>query len=73
LILLIGKDNEVEARIEESKFSELGIWEKTHLEEWIAKYPDILGEELLTITTEYDKFDKTDNRLDILAMDKMGN
>ena len=72
MILLIGKDNEVEDRIDESKFSELNIWERTHLEEWIAKYPDILGEELLTITTEYDKFDKTDNRLDVLAVDKNG-
>ncbi|EKF84782.1 DUF4268 domain-containing protein [Methanobacterium formicicum] len=72
MILLIGKNNDVEERIKESKFSELNIWERTHLEEWIAKYPDILGEELLTITTEYDKFDKTDNRLDILAIDKKG-
>jgi hypothetical protein len=40
--------------------------------EWIAEYPEILGEELLTITTEYDKFDKTNNRLDILAIDKNG-
>lgn len=72
MILLIGKDNEVERFIDESKFSELGIWERTHMEEWISKYPEILGEELLTITTEYDKFDKTENRLDILAIDKNG-
>ena len=69
---MIGKDNDVEERIDETKFSELGIWERTHMEEWIAKYPDILGEELLTITTEYAKFDKTNNRLDILAIDKKG-
>ncbi len=72
LILLIGKDNKVEEIIEESKFSELGILERTHMEEWVAEYPQILGEDLLTITTEYDKFDKTSNRLDVLAIDTNG-
>jgi RecB family endonuclease NucS len=42
------------------------------MENWIVKYPQILGEELLTITTEYAKFDKTNNRLDILAIDTDG-
>lgn len=50
----------------------MGVWERTHMEEWIAERPDILGEELLTITTEYDGFDKTNKRLDILAVDKHG-
>jgi len=72
LILLIGENNEVEKIIDESKFSELGIWERTHMEEWVAEYPQILGEDLLTITTEYDKFDKTNNRLDVLATDING-
>ena len=72
MILLIGNNKKVEGKIDESKFSELGIWERKHMEEWIAEYPQILGEELLTVTTEYDKFDKTKNRLDILAIDKNG-
>ncbi|MDZ4172642.1 MAG: endonuclease NucS [Methanobacteriaceae archaeon] len=42
------------------------------MEEWVAEYPQILGEDPLTITTEYDKFDKTSNRLDVLAIDKNG-
>lgn len=72
MLLLIGKDNEVEEIIEESRFSDLGIWERQHIEEWIAEHPEILGEELLTVTTEYDKFDKTNERLDLLAIDKNG-
>lgn len=72
LILLIGRDNKVEKIIEESKFSELNIMERTHMEEWVAEYPQILGEDLLIITTEYDKFDKTSNRLDVLAIDTQG-
>ncbi len=50
----------------------MGVWERNHMEEWISKCPKILGEELLIITTEYDKFDKTSNRLDILAVDNDG-
>ncbi|NMC68220.1 MAG: DUF4268 domain-containing protein [Spirochaetales bacterium] len=49
------------------------ILERQDIEKWIENYPDILGEELLIITTEYDKFDKTNERLDLLAIDKNGN
>ena len=30
MLLLIGEDNEVERFIDESKFSELRIWERSH-------------------------------------------
>lgn len=63
---------ELEKFIEEENFSEMGVWERNHLEEWIRKCPKILGEQLLVVTTEYDKFDKTNNRLDILAIDTNG-
>ena len=72
MILIVGKDNKIKDVIEETKFSELGIWERKHVEEWILEYPEILGEDLLIVTTEYDRFDKTKDRLDILAIDKNG-
>ena len=49
------------------------ILERQDIEKWVENCPDILGEELLILTTEYDKFDKTDERLDLLAIDKEGN
>jgi len=57
---------------EETDFKAHNILERQHIERWVEGYPDILGEELLVITTEYDKFDKTNERLDILALDKQG-
>jgi len=72
MILVVGNDNKIKDIIEESKFSELGIWERKHVEEWILEYPKILGEDLLIVTTEYDRFDKTNDRFDILAIDKNG-
>ncbi len=49
------------------------ILERNDLEKWIEENSGILGEDLLVITTEYDKFDKTKERLDLLAIDKEGN
>lgn len=72
MILLVGADKQLEKIVDESNFSEMGVWERTHMEEWIAEHPETLGEELFTITTEYDGFDKTNKRLDILAVDKNG-
>ena len=54
-------------------FSELGFTERAHLQEWIAKMPESLGEELLIIQKEFDGFDQTRERLDLLALDKQGD
>ena len=40
-------------------FSELGFRERNHLQEWIAKSPSCLGEELLIIQTEFSGFSDT--------------
>ncbi len=54
-------------------FSELGFTERKHLQEWLAYQPDALGEDLLIIQKEFDGFDDTRERLDLLALDKDGN
>lgn len=55
------------------RFSDLGFTERGHLQEWIAKMPESLGEELLIIQKEFDGFDETRERLDLLALDKQGD
>lgn len=59
-------------KLKERKFSELGFREREHLQEWIAKNPNVLGEELLIIQKEYAGFNDTNERLDLLALDKEG-
>lgn len=54
-------------------FTELGFRERQHLQEWIANKPDALGEDLLIIQKEFDGFNDTNERLDLLALDKDGN
>lgn len=59
-------------KIEGRTFHEFGLKEREHLQEWIAKCPDCLGEELLIIQKEFDGFNDTSERLDLLALDKAG-
>ena len=59
-------------KIESKTFHEFGFKEREHLQEWIADYPECLGEELLIIQKEFDGFNDTNERLDLLAIDKAG-
>ncbi len=73
---MIYKVNRTENSITEitpSKFGDLQIKERTHLQEWIAGNPEMFGEELLIIQKEFDGFSDTSERLDLLALDKDGN
>ena len=59
-------------KLEERQFKDLKIKEREHLQEWILKNPEILGEDLLIIQKEFDGFNDTNERLDLLAIDKDG-
>lgn len=59
-------------KLEQRLFKELHIKEREHLQEWIAKNPEMLGEELLIIQKEFSGFTDTSERLDLLAIDKDG-
>jgi hypothetical protein len=68
----IDKASNNVVKLEERLFKELKIRERDHLQEWIAKNPEMLGEELLIIQKEFDGFNNTSERLDLLAVDKEG-
>lgn len=59
-------------KLSEVRFSDIGFRERAHLQEWLANQPDALGEDLLVIQKEFDGFDDTRERLDLLAIDKEG-
>lgn len=69
----IDNDSNRIVKLKEVSFSELGFTERHHLQEWLANQPDALGEELLIIQKEFDGFDDTRERLDLLAVDKTGS
>ena len=68
----ISKSKNNITKLEQRLFSDLGFRERDHLQEWIAKNPDVLGEELLIIQKEFQGFNDTKERLDLLALDKEG-
>ena len=59
-------------QIEEVDFAQLGLQERRDIQEWIAANPGILGEDLLIIGKEFSGFDRTNERLDLLAVDSGG-
>lgn len=70
---VIDKNKNKIDKIQSKSFHELGFKEREHLQEWIAKNPSCLGdEELLIIQKEFDGFSDTNERLDLLALDKSG-
>ncbi|PVX52465.1 uncharacterized protein DUF4268 [Balneicella halophila] len=70
---LINKEQNKVTKLKQKKFSELRFRERDHLQEWIANNPSTLGEELLIIQKEFSGFSETNERLDLLALDKFGN
>lgn len=70
---LINKNKKNLEEISSATFRDLGISERHDLQEWLAKNPSIFGEDLLMIQKEFDGFEDTNERLDLLALDKQGN
>ena len=70
---IIDKEENKIIKVNKKSFKDLGFEERHHLQEWIAKEPSSLGEDLLVIQKEFDGFSDTRERLDLLALDKEGN
>ena len=75
----IDRQNNSLKSLMEVSFSSLGFRERDHLQEWLANNPQALTkkddkeDELLIIQKEFAGFDETNERLDLLAIDKKGN
>ncbi|HEY2415314.1 MAG TPA: hypothetical protein VGI40_23930 [Pirellulaceae bacterium] len=71
-IYLVAPTTKTLTEVRQATFATLGVQERRDLEAWILSHPNVLGEPLLVVTTEFDRFDKSERRLDILALDKEG-
>lgn len=69
----VDNETKLTEKIDEITYSELGLKERKDLQEWIANNSNLLGEELLIIQKEFDGFNNTKERLDLLGLDKSGN
>src|SRR3972149_7755471 len=70
---LIDKSKNRIQKIQQKTFGELGFKERGHLQEWLENNPEALGEPLLIIQKEFSGFNETNERLDLLPLDKQGN
>ena len=68
----INPKNRQSDRIQEVDFARLGLRERQDIQEWVAANPGILGDALLIIGKEFSGFDRTNDRLDLLAVDSNG-
>lgn len=72
-MFLVDRESKKTSEIKDITFTELGLKERQDLQEWISNNPGMLGEDLLIIQKEFNDFNNTNERLDLLALDKLGN
>jgi hypothetical protein len=65
-------ENNMAKEVATQTFKELGYVERD-LQKWIISDPSMLGEELLIIQEEFDRWTETRERFDLLALDQDGN
>ena len=68
----VNRENRVSESVMEVDFGQLGLRERQDIQEWVAANPTILGDGLLIIGKEFSDFDRTNERLDLLAVDRDG-
>lgn len=71
-IYVVDPSNKQTLQVGPTSFSELNVKERQDLQSWLMLKPEVLGEPLLLVTSEFDRFDKSDKRLDLLLLDKDG-
>lgn len=64
-------------RADRVTMADVRLLERQHLQEWVKAHPDVLGEEILIVTEEFDRWataagQATSDRLDILGLDRTG-
>jgi RecB family endonuclease NucS len=56
--------------------AEAGLSERQHLQEWVLSHPEIIGDGVLVVTSEFDSWRSATgaerDRLDVLGIDREG-
>lgn len=72
MLFRIDTDGRAAEAVPADSFSDLEYHERYDIQEWVLDNPGLLGEPLLVISSEFSGFDRTSERLDVLAMDQSG-
>ncbi|GAB4041763.1 hypothetical protein [Spirosoma gilvum] len=74
MVLVVEQGELKQAKPFESiSFTEIGVLERKHIQEWIRHNPKMFGEELMVISIEFNQFEQIGDRPDVLALDRNGN
>lgn len=69
----VEKNSQKLHKLTEVSFEEIGFKERQDIQQLIISDASVLGEELLIIQEEFHEFENTNERLDLMALDKRGN
>ncbi|MDO3110004.1 DNA-binding protein [Mycobacteroides abscessus] len=77
LMFAVAEDRMSCAPMPTTQLAKLGILETSHLERWVVDHPEVLGDNIRIVTTQYNKWssdygDLAKERLDILGLDASG-
>src|SRR5262245_7443162 len=73
MIFAVSHDLSAVEKIDPASFGGLNIWERRHIQQWVRTAPEVLGEDLAIVSEEFDRFEGSRDRLDLLALDRQGN
>lgn len=59
--------------LERTSYEQEKVYEVTHLQKFLTNSIEVIGEDLLVISTEYSNWEDSSNRIDILCVDKEAN
>jgi hypothetical protein len=75
--LLIDLRSQEAGPIGESSLADLKLLERQNLQAWVETYPEMIGGDLMLVTTEFDQWElheqRVADRLDVLMLDKDGH
>lgn len=66
----VKSDSKRVTMVEPTSFPALKLWERQDLEAWVLSAPELAGGDFMVVTSEFDRFDKTSERLDVLGIVK---
>jgi hypothetical protein len=72
MLFIIDPQAQTALEVSTATLAGLKLRERYDLQEWVLGNPRLLGEDLLVITSEFSGFDRTSERLDVLAIDTRG-
>ena len=64
-------DKKIAEELQPTKFKTLDLWERKDIQEWVKDNPGLIEEDILILSSEFDQFDKTKERLDVLGIKKV--